>query len=230
MADLSNGRGWLNPAEAASIARIDRHLGRPLQISEAGRSFFQQEKFYNAWLNGTGNYALSPYGPPRGNGPSVHQSGGAIDTDDWVRYTWLLNEHGWFQTVFWPDGSLREGWHFEYFASRDKHINDPAPAPADVAPVIPAGEEEEDEMATKNVMHHRDHAAYKYEVSISNPGSGFYMSYVTNDPETNGTFAAQYETGDSIKVSDSMFRVIAQAAAAVRPQTSLKVEVANADA
>jgi len=119
--DLTGGRGWLNPAPAASIARIDRALGRPLQISEAGRSFFQQEKFYKAWLNGTGNYALSPYAP------SVHQIGDAIDTDDWVHHTALLNEHGWFQTVFWPDGTLREGWHFEYDPSRDQHINDAAP-------------------------------------------------------------------------------------------------------
>lgn len=134
MATLSGGRGWLNDAPARSIARIDRALGRLLQISEAGRSFFQQEQFYKAWLNGTGNYALSPYAP------SIHQVGDAIDTDDWVYHTVLLNEHGWFQTVFWPDGSIRERWHFEYDAKRDQHINDAEPA------AVKKEESEEDDM------------------------------------------------------------------------------------
>lgn len=114
--DLSHGRGWLDAPAARSVARIDAELGHPLDINEAGRSFFQQQKFYEAWLNGTGAYALSPYAP------SIHQVGAAIDTDE--QNTPVLNRHGWFHTVFWPNGSLREPWHYEYDASRDQHINE----------------------------------------------------------------------------------------------------------
>lgn len=191
MVDLSNGRGWLNPAEAASIARIDRHIGRPLQISEAGRSFFQQDRFHKAWLNGTGNYALSPYGPPRGNGPSIHQRGGAIDTDDWVTLTAVLNEHGWFQTVFWPDGSLREGWHFEYFADRDQHINDPAPA---------ATQSEEDDMAI-TIIQKKDSGAAK---SLYDVKTGRAVRPISKD-ENSGFRAAGAPAVIYITMSDGEY-------------------------
>lgn len=172
MVDLSNGRGWINPGPAASIARIDKALGRPLHITEAGRSFAQQEAFYNAWLNGTGNYALSPYAP------SIHQVGAAIDTGDWGQYTWLLNEHGWFQTVFWGDGSLREGWHFEYDASRDQHINDPAAG---------GNTFEEDDMITYINVQGKggSHRAGVFAVMRDNAGNWFAKRFTfdTTDPE-----------------------------------------------
>src|SRR5690606_23774388 len=55
--------------------------------------------------------------------PSVHQLGAAIDTDE--RITAVLNDHGWFHTVY-RNGKLVEPWHYEYDAARDKHINDTA--------------------------------------------------------------------------------------------------------
>lgn len=220
MVDLSHGRGWLNPGPAASIHRIDRVLGHPLQITEAGRSWAQQNVHYRRYLRNGYPIALSP------DAPSVHQLGAAIDSDEAQKHLALMTEHGWVRTV-WRNGRLVEPWHFEYQAHRDQHRFDAEPA--STTPTIPEVDEEDEDDMAKYVMHHHDHPNYKYEVSISGPG-GFYLSYVTNDPETNNAFAEQYETGSSIKVSDSMFRVIQQANAQIRPQTSITVEVANADA
>lgn len=37
--DIGHGRGWLEAEAAKSQARIDRALGHPQQITEAGRSW-----------------------------------------------------------------------------------------------------------------------------------------------------------------------------------------------
>lgn len=118
---LTGGRGWLDAAAAASVHRIDRALGHLLDINEAGRTWAQQMVFWETYQREGAPIALHP------DTPSVHQLGNAIDTDDSDRVA-LLNEHGWFQTVYrWVNGkyTLVEPWHFEYDASRDQHINDP---------------------------------------------------------------------------------------------------------
>jgi hypothetical protein len=121
--DLGHGRGWLEAEAAKSQARIDRALGYPQQITEAGRSWEQQNAH---WLT------FQKYGKPialHPDTPSVHQKGRAKDTDE--RNVALMNEHGWFQTVYRTVNGRRtlvEPWHFEYFPERDKHRNDPDPA------------------------------------------------------------------------------------------------------
>lgn len=125
--DIGHDRGWLTPEAAASIARIDRLLGHPLQITEAGRSFFRQEEHYQAYLAYLAGgpwapIALSP------EAPSIHQLGNAIDSDEAQHHVDLLAEHGWKRTVY-RNGKLVEPWHFEYDISRDQHVNDPAPDP-----------------------------------------------------------------------------------------------------
>lgn len=162
---LSGGRGWLVADPAASVARIDTALGRLLDINEAGRTWDQQNKFYQAYLaylNGKpwAPYALSP------DAPSIHQLGGAVDTDDHVHHTALLNEHGWFQTVFWPDGSLREEWHFEYFKGRDKHIND--------APPVQESEDEDDMLALRIKTGSGTH--------LATLGVGVFRHFIHTDP------------------------------------------------
>jgi hypothetical protein len=117
--DIGHGRGWLDAPAAASLARIDREIGHPLDINEAGRTWAQQDEFYQTYLRDGWPIALSP------NAPSIHQLGRAIDTDE--QNTPVLNRHGWFHTVY-RNGVLVEPWHYEYDAARDQHINDSGPS------------------------------------------------------------------------------------------------------
>lgn len=114
--DLGFGRGWLEPEAAKSQARIDRELGHPQQITEAGRSWKKQDEHWQHYLKFGSPIALHP------DTPSVHQLGRAKDTDE--RDVALQNDHGWYQTVYrWINGrrTLVEPWHFEYFPERDTH-------------------------------------------------------------------------------------------------------------
>ena len=112
--DLGGGRGWLTKEAAASIFRIDRAIGHRLQITEAGRSFFQQDEHWQKY------------------------------SDEAQKFVSLMVEHGWIRTVYrWVGGvwTLVERWHFEYFQSRDKHRFDPVPAAGGKsAPAIPEEE------------------------------------------------------------------------------------------
>lgn len=113
--DLGHGRGWLDKGAALSIARIDDQIGHPLQITEAGRTWAQQNAHWQTYLRDGSPIALSP------DAPSIHQLGNAIDTDE--RNVPVLNDHGWFQTVY-RNGVLVEPWHFEYDKTRDNHEGD----------------------------------------------------------------------------------------------------------
>jgi hypothetical protein len=125
--DLGGGRGWATKEAAASIRRIDRAIGHRLQITEAGRSFFQQDEHWQKYIRDGFPIAMNPRNDP----PSVHQIGDAIDSDEAQRFVALMAEHGWIRTVYrWVGGvwTLVERWHFEYFIAKDKHRFDPTPA------------------------------------------------------------------------------------------------------
>ena len=121
--DVGYGRGWLAPPAAASLKRIDRQLGHTMQTTELGRTWARQYEHWLKYQRDGYPIALHP------NTPSIHQLGYAMDTDEGQRHIGLLNENGWKQTVI-RNGKIVEPWHFEYDASRDKHINDRPPAPS----------------------------------------------------------------------------------------------------
>lgn len=140
---LSGGRGWLTAEAAASIHRIDAQIGHRLQITEAGRSFFQQEEHWLRYLRNGYPIALNP------NTPSVHQIGDAIDSDEAQRILAVMEDHGWRRTVYrWVNGvwTLVERWHFEYFIAKDNHRFDGAPSGGATTPVTRPNQSEEDEM------------------------------------------------------------------------------------
>lgn len=123
--DLGADRGWLGREAANSIFRIDGQLGHLLQITEAGRDWDQQNAHYQTYLRVGYPIALSP------DAPSIHQKGGAIDSNEAQRIVSILEDHGWRRTVYrWVNGvwTLVEPWHFEYFAHLDNHRYDPTPA------------------------------------------------------------------------------------------------------
>lgn len=125
--DLGFGRGWLNTAPAASIRRIDRQIGHPLQITEAGRNWEQQNKHWLHYQRYGSPIAIAPWVP------SEHQKGLSIDSDEAQRIIGILEDHGWRRTVYrWVNGkwTLVERWHFEHFTHLDNHRYDPEPTPA----------------------------------------------------------------------------------------------------
>ena len=127
MVDLGFGRGWLNRPAASSVFRIDRQLGHALQITEAGRTWGKQNEHYQTYLRVGYPIALNP------DTPSIHQKGGAIDSNEAQRIVAILEDHGWRRTVYrWVNGvwTLVEPWHFEYFEHLDNHRFEGSPAGA----------------------------------------------------------------------------------------------------
>lgn len=117
--DLGHGRGWLTPDPAASIHRIDAALGRPVQITSAGRTWDEQNADYQRYLRGQGAYALHP------DTPSVHQRGAAVDSNESITLGTLWDAHGWMLTALHHG----EWWHREYDRDRDQHLNDDPTTP-----------------------------------------------------------------------------------------------------
>jgi len=136
--DLAFGRGWLNGPAAASIRRIDRQIGHPLQITEAGRTWAQQNVHYQRYLRYGSPIALSP------NAPSLHQKGNAVDSNEAQRVHAVMEDHGWRRTVYrYVNGkwTLVEPWHYEYFPQYDNHRHEGTAS---------AGAGIEDDMPTMN--------------------------------------------------------------------------------
>lgn len=144
-AELTGGRGWLAPAAAASVHRIDRQLGRLADVNDAGRSAEQADRNYAAWRAYLAGGPKAPYALPASK--SVHCRGMAVDSDDWYKpaAAAVWRENGWRQTARYPDQPKRdEPWHGEYFPDLDRHRADPAPAGITTTPDAPAHLEEED--------------------------------------------------------------------------------------
>ncbi|MBT2474247.1 hypothetical protein J7E68_06555 [Microbacterium sp. ISL-103] len=124
--NLGGGRGHLREDAAKSLHRVDKRLGHRSQITEALRSWLQQDEHYQSYLSYLRGgpwapIALSP------NTPSVHQKGAAVDSDELQQRVALMEEHGWFRTVYRMVGgkwTLVEAWHFEYDPSRDRHYHE----------------------------------------------------------------------------------------------------------
>ncbi|MBS1674671.1 MAG: hypothetical protein JSS74_11995, partial [Actinobacteria bacterium] len=111
--DLGHGRGWASDQAAASIFRIDQQLGRPVQITEAGRSAADADANRAAWLAYQAGGPWAPYA--LGADESIHCRGDAVDSDD-ATAPWAAN--GWRQTARYAD-NRDEPWHREYFPDLD---------------------------------------------------------------------------------------------------------------
>lgn len=154
--ELGHGRGWAAPNAAKSIARIDRQLGRPADINEAGRSPERANEnrakwlAYSAYLNGGPWAPKAPYA--LGADESVHCWGGAADSDDWYdeRAAAVWRDNGWRQTARYPGNKAKdEPWHGEYSEHLDNHRHEVVELINDNGTWRIAPEKEWDEMATK---------------------------------------------------------------------------------
>ncbi|SDR70843.1 MULTISPECIES: hypothetical protein [Microbacterium] len=225
------------PDAAAAFRRADAQVlaefGRHIDVNSTYRSWSDQMLMFVNW----GRYVSSGYkaalypGHSKAVHPSesFHVAGTALDSDDWVnaRIVEILAENGFIRNRLYVPN---ENHHFEYIRARDTNYGKPATTGHAATPIIPAGEEDEDDMYVKNVMHHKINADKRMEVKVSNPGSGFELNFITGSKDTLQAFADQYETGNSMQVSASVFRVIGEACAAVRPQGQIAVSLGDADA
>jgi hypothetical protein len=171
MVDLGFGRGWLSRPAAASIRRIDRQIGHPLQITEAGRTWGRQNEHWLTYKRVGWPIALHP------DTPSEHQKGLSIDSDEAQRIIAILEDHGWRRTVYrWVNGrwTLVEPWHFEYFLHLDNHRNDPAPSGSNTAAPVP----EEDDMIAGRIT---DSRGVNHHVIIGNGSLRHLID--SDDPE-----------------------------------------------
>ncbi len=141
LVDLGYGRGMLRAAPAASVFRIDRRLGRPVDINSAYRDWdtqmdaYDKYQAYRRYING------GPWAPwaPLALHPSAswHCQGMAADTDEPHQFR---AEDGWRFIV------PTERWHGQYYAGYDLHANEPAgggsqplPTPTPEPSPIPEG-------------------------------------------------------------------------------------------
>lgn len=192
--DIGGGRGRLTPRAAASLRRVDRALGRPLDVNSAWRDPAVQQRLRDAYiryLNG-GPWAPIALDPD----DSVHCDGEAVDSDDGYNTAAvsLLAEHGWRRTVYrkvngvWK---LIEPWHFEYFHARDKHRFDPAPAGLAQTPVPAAPEPDEPEEDTMKMLGYigPDGRTWYAQYDTS---SGFWSEFVSDDKDYIREVAAKW--------------------------------------
>lgn len=147
---LNHNRGWASPDAARSITRIDRQLGRPADINEAGRSPEQADANHRAWLAYLNGGPKAPYALPASQ--SIHCQGDAADTDDWYNdaaaAVWYDN--GWRQTARYPNNPKKdEPWHGEYFPDLDNHRHEVVELVNENGTWRIAPDKEWDEMATE---------------------------------------------------------------------------------
>ncbi|MHC9046817.1 M15 family metallopeptidase domain-containing protein [Microbacterium saperdae] len=170
--DIGHGRGWLAPAPAASLRRIDAQLGRLADINEAGRSPEQANKnrakwlAYERYLNGGPWAPKAPYA--LGADESVHCWGYAADTDDSydARASAVWLDNGWVQTALYPNNLAKhEPWHREYREDLDNHKNEAGGGTS--APNVPK------EITVKHYS--RQDATAKASSRTLAPGAGFYL-------------------------------------------------------
>lgn len=127
-------RAWLAPGAAASYARA-RADGCPAGITSAGRTRAEQEALYADLLAGRRTASVAVPGTSR------HERGTALDLPAHGPREWMTAhgaDHGWIKNLV-PG----EPWHFEYQASRDRHLTD---APPTIAAPAMATQEEDDHM------------------------------------------------------------------------------------
>lgn len=116
------------PEAAASFRRLEKEIGRPVDVNSTYRDWDTQMGMYlawTAWVNGRGpkpwhSRAVHPY-------YSIHCQGNALDSDDWRTpgFNAIAARHGWIRTAAWDP---TEQHHFEYQSWNDRHRFDPAPA------------------------------------------------------------------------------------------------------
>lgn len=112
---------WLSPPAAAAYLRM-RAAGCPRAITDAGRTYREQEILYRMYLRG--QLRATAARP----GTSKHESGRALDLPEPAR-SWVRSNGAAFGWI--KDTVRREPWHFEYIAAMDRRTSAPARSTAE---------------------------------------------------------------------------------------------------
>lgn len=120
----------LSAPAAASFQRVQKRFGF-VNVNSSYRSWTEQWRFYQDYINGVPGAPLALH-PDR----SMHCKGLAIDTD-YVTVMRGAGDYGWRSTV------PTEDWHFDYFATLDRHYGEPA---GETSKPFPDAPKEDDEM------------------------------------------------------------------------------------
>lgn len=108
---------WLNPEAAASYRRM-RAAGMPAGgITDAGRTYAEQQALYDQYLAGL---LLATAARP---GESAHETGECLDMKTaHSAHHWMLvhaADHGWSRPLL--TARKPEPWHWKHTTSRDRH-------------------------------------------------------------------------------------------------------------
>ncbi|MBV2366089.1 D-alanyl-D-alanine carboxypeptidase family protein [Streptomonospora nanhaiensis] len=107
-------------AAVAFLAMNERYrdeFGEDICITDAYRSFADQQRLYDAYVNGNGNLAARPGSSNHGEGLAVDLCGGVenfgTEQHEWMRAN--ANDFNWFHPTWAQEGkSTSEAWHWEY--------------------------------------------------------------------------------------------------------------------
>lgn len=222
---LRGGRGWLTKESAASIHRIDAQIGHHLQITEAGRTWDQQNVHFQHYLRYGAPIALNP------DTPSVHQIGDAIDSDEAQNILSVMTDHGWIRTVYrWVNGkwTLVERWHFEHFIEKDNHRYEGDPAGGgNVAPLppLPEGKTMDDVK-----MIHWMNGSKVGGRAVFVPGTGWAVPWTESGSTYANRMAAQFNTGNSVEYTKSLFDAIVAGSSRMNPRDAVTIKSVDAGA
>lgn len=188
------------------------------------------------WWNGQMWYRISPLGtvaPPRTSNHEIQGNTGAADLRDTgadagitvknsERGRWIRQHAHEYELVAEGDG-FGEGWHFKalnIFAAVPSAGGGKTVTPNNGAP-IPAGEEEDEEMApkftirrTKNTASDAEKNTIRY--ALSEASSGYWEEHVDSHAGNMNKLATAYGTPDAIEQTGSAFATARTAHAAKR--------------
>ncbi|MDA0563686.1 M15 family metallopeptidase [Streptomonospora sp. S1-112] len=107
-------------AAVAFLAMNERYreeFDEDICITDAYRSFADQERLYDAYVSGEGNLAARPGTSNHGEGLAVDLCGGVQNfgtpQHEWMRAN--ANDFNWFHPVWAQEGkSTSEAWHWEF--------------------------------------------------------------------------------------------------------------------
>lgn len=216
-------RVTLTPPAAASFRRVERELGRQMDVNRTYADYATQLRMFNAWNCYVAGRCPHP-GHSRALHPddSVHCRAEALDSDDWSTpgFVALMARHGWIRTAA---NDPTERHHFEYQWWRDQHRNDPAPT----TPTTPTPDLEEIEMNPRQIHYLAPNNVVIRALFV--PGTSWFVKWTEGNASTIANrFATGMPTTSSMEVTESVFNVFEREATAMRPRDALTIEMADA--
>ena len=230
---IRGGVGFIPDAAAAfrrAEAQVRGEFGRGIDVNSTYRDWDTQMRMHLAsvaYAAGRGPYPGHSFATHPSQ--SFHVGGTALDSDDWrvPRIVQILAANGFIRNRLYVPN---EQHHFEWLRDRDRNYGRPAPAATEARPLVIAEDPEEDDMALQVRQVHATRPDGATIRALTVPGTGYWMPWTEKDATYANRYAREFETGDSVEVSYSLFKAMAAAAAAMLPKDQVQVEITDAEA